>query len=349
MSSQSERHFLIIAGDIGGTKTQLAVFSSGSDIRRALVEKTYASGQFPNLHTLASVFLDDKTVSAIVHSTGLKIEKAVFGAAGPVVRGRVNLTNLDWDILDEDDLARRLNISRVKILNDIEAAGYGILVLTPADLFALHPGQPSPKHNMAMLAPGTGLGEGFLTPDSSGRYIAHGTEGGHTDFAPNSLLEIDLLKYLFKRFEHVSYERIGSGIGLLNIYRFLRDEKIYDEPAWLNAAIAESDDPNPVIVHHGQDTDPACEICLKTLTLFTSILGAEAGNLALKTKAAGGVFLTGGIPPRILPTLQKGAFMKAFLDKGRMADVLSRIPVHVVLKKNIALVGAANYGREYLD
>jgi glucokinase len=217
--------------------------------------------------------------------------------------------------------------------------------LEAADLHTLNEGQPAPGGVIAVIAPGTGLGEAFLTWDGS-RYRAHASEGGHTDFAPTNALEAGLLRYLLGRFEHVSYERVCSGRGLPNIYAYLKDSGYAEEPPWLAEQLASVEDPNPIIVNAALYGERPCELCVAMLNTFVSILGTEAGNLALKVLATGGVYLGGGIPPRILPALEQEEFIEAFRRKGRMSDLLARVPVHVILNPKVALLGAACHGLE---
>ncbi len=235
----------------------------------------------------------------------------------------------------------------MRLINDLEALAHAVTILKPSDLRPLNKGKPLDGGAMAVIAPGTGLGESFLTtdgPDPESRYRAHPSEGGHAAFAPRNPLEYDLLRHLHKRFPHVSYERICSGQGIHDIYAFLKKTGRGAEPAWLAREIEAADDPAPVIVNAAVRTIPPCRLCLKTLNVFTSILGAEAGNLALKVMATKGIFLGGGIPPAILPVLKDGPFLGAFRKKGRMADLLSRVPVHVIMNPRAALLGAAAYG-----
>jgi glucokinase len=281
-------------------------------------------------------------VCEFLSQVDVEVERASFGVAGPVVAGRASITNLPW-VMDEEQLQAALHLSSVRLLNDLAAIAHAVPFLESADLHTLNEGQPAPDGNIAVVAPGTGLGEAFLTWDGS-RYRPHASEGGHADFAPTNPLEIELLRYLHDRFEHVSYERVCSGRGLPNIYAFLKDSGYADEPAWLAEELAAADDPTPVIVNTALARE--CELCVATLDTFVSILGAEAGNLALKVLASGGVYLGGGIPPRILPALEQGPFMQAFRNKGRMSDLLVRFPVHVILNPKVALLGAACHGLE---
>jgi glucokinase len=233
----------------------------------------------------------------------------------------------------------------VRLLNDLQAIGYGVPSLGADDLHTLNEGQPVQGGAVAIIAPGTGLGEAFLTWDGR-RYESHPTEGGHADFAPTDNLQAGLLQYLLERYDHVSYERVCSGLGLPNIYAYLKDSGHAEEPAWLAEELAKVEDPTPVIVNTALSRDRSCELCKATLDTLVSILGAEAGNLALKVLATGGVYLGGGIPPRILPALQSGAFMEAFRAKGRFRELMSRLPVHVILNPKVGLLGAARAGFE---
>ena len=326
---------MLLAGDIGGTKTNLAIFSPEAGLRAPLAEATFPSTDYPSLEALVREFLAQ---------LDLKPEGASFGVSGPVVAGRVTITNLPW-VIDETQLQAALNLSFVHLLNDLEAIAHAVPLLEPADLHTLNEGQPTPSGNIAIIAPGTGLGEAFLTWDGS-RYRPHASEGGHTDFAPTNPLEVELLRYLQHRYEHVSYEWVCSGQGLPNIYAFLKDSGYAEEPAWLAGQLAAADDPTPVIVNMALDEEKPCELCAATLNTFVSVLGAEAGNLALKVLATGGVYLGGGIPPRILPALKHERFMEAFRHKGRLSGLLAHMPVHVILNPKVALLGAACHGLE---
>jgi glucokinase len=246
-------------------------------------------------------------------------------------------------VMTETTLSQALRGATVKLLNDLESVAYAVPHLPPADLAALNPQVAGRDGNKAIIAPGTGLGEAALFFHNQ-HYYAIPSEGGHTDFAPHTPLELDLLRYLLARFDHVSYERVCAGIGIRNIYAFLRDSHFADENPVIAAAISQAADPTPIIIQTGLAGE--CTLCQATLDTFVSILGAEAGNLALKVMATGGVYLGGGIPPRIVPKLQDGAFMTAFTRKGRFADLLSRIPVYVILNAKAALWGAAYYGLE---
>jgi glucokinase len=326
---------MLLAGDIGGTKTTLTIVSADAGPRAPLEEKTFPSAEYPSLEALVGEFLEE---------TGLSADRGCFGVAGPVVGGRASLTNLPW-VIEAGRLREQMKVSSVHLLNDLQAIANAVPILEASDLRTLNERDPDSVGNIAVVAPGTGLGEAFLTWDGSG-YRAHASEGGHADFAPNDDVELELLRDLQGRFGRVSYERICSGLGIPNIYNYLKDSGRAGVPGWLAEKIAGADDPTPVIVNAALDRDRPCEICTATLDIFVSVLGAEAGNLALKVLATGGVYLGGGIPPRIVPALEQERFMEAFTRKGRMAKLLERVPVHVILNPKAALLGAARFGLE---
>ena len=324
---------MLLAGDIGGTKTNLAIFSPEAGARAPLVQRTFSSAQYPSLEELAGEFLSQ---------VSLPVDRASFGVAGPVIDGTAKITNLPWQI-DETQLGDALHLASVSLLNDLEAIAYSIPHLQPADLHTLYAGQSTPNGTLAIVAPGTGLGEAFLVWDGT-HYLVRPSEGGHCDFAPTDELQIGLLRYLLSRQGHVSYERVCSGTGLPNIYAYLKDTGYAGEPAWLTEQLAAAGDPTPVIVDAALERADDCTLCSATLDLFVSILGAEAGNMALKVLATGGVYLGGGIPPRILPVLQGERFLEAFRGKGRFAHPLAYVPVHVILNPEVGLFGAASHG-----
>jgi glucokinase len=326
---------LLLAGDIGGTKTNLALFSLEAGPRAPLAEATFPSARYPSLEGLVREFLAQ---------VDLSVDRASFGVSGPVVGGQAEITNLPW-VLDETQLAEALGLSSVRLLNDLDAIAHAVPFLKPYDLHTLNVGQPVSGGAIAVIAPGTGLGEAFLVWDGA-RYRAQASEGGHADFAPTNSLEIGLLRYLLDRFEHVSYERVCSGRGIPNIYAYLKDSGYAEEPTWLAEQLATGDDPTPIIAKAALDEERPCELCVATLNTFVSIMGAEAGNMALKVVATGGVYLGGGIPPRILPALEKRPFMEAFQRKGRLSDLMAEMPVHVILNPKVALLGAACHGLE---
>ena len=324
---------IILAGDIGGTKTNLAVFTTESGLRAPFAEAAFPSADYPSLEVLVQEFLSRNEI---------KVDRASFGVAGPVVNGKSKITNLPW-MMDETHIEDALGIASVHLLNDLLALAYAVPFLTTNDLHALNKGRAVSGGSMAVVAPGTGLGEAYLTWDGT-TYRAYASEGGHADFAPSNALETGLLHYLLKRFEHVSYERVCSGSGLVNIYDYLKDSGYAEEPDWLADQMISAYDRTPVIVQAALDKDRPCRLCLATLEMFISILGAEAGNMALKVMATGGVYLGGGIPPRILSALKDGPFMETFGRKGRMSKLMEAFPVYVILNPKAALLGAACHG-----
>jgi len=323
---------MLLAGDIGGTKTNLAIYSAESGARKPLVEATFPSALYPSLEALVRTFLSQ---------TKLPVDRASFGVAGPVVAGQATVTNLPWN-MNEEQLRESLNLSSVHLMNDLEAIARSISYLEPAELLILSKGQPIEHGNIAIIAPGTGLGEAFLTWDDGSHYHPHTSEGGHCDFAPTNEQEIGLLIHMRKKYDHVSYERVCSGIGIPNIYTYLRDSGFAEEPLWLSEKLSKSTDYTPIIVDAALDQSSA--LCVATLNTFVEILGAEAGNMVLKVMATGGIYLGGGIPTRILPFLQSDIFMQAFLDKGRFVKLLNNVPIYVILNPGSGLLGAASYG-----
>ena len=322
---------MYLAGDIGGTKTVLALIEENNGFL-PVAEGTFPSAQYPNLEAIVRDFLGKN------HA---QVQKATFGVAGPVVDGMAQITNLPWH-LGEKKLEESLEIPEVNLINDLVAIAYGILVTGEDELICLQRGTPIEGGSIAVIAPGTGLGEAYLTHDGH-RYRAYPSEGGHVDFAPTQALEFGLLRYLRERFGHVSYERICSGSGFPNIYYYLKEMGYAEEPAWLAKKIQESNDPTPVIVNAALDKENACDLARTALQTFVSILGAETGNLALKVLATGGVYMAGGIPPKILPALTDGLFVQSFLKKGRFGDVLGKFPIWIVNNPKVGLLGSANY------
>jgi glucokinase len=275
----------------------------------------------------------------------MPIDRACFGVAGPVFAGRAEITNLPW-VISEASVQSAFGWSAVKLLNDLEAVGYAVPILEPGDIYTISPGRPVPGGNIAVLAPGTGLGETFLTYDN-GHYRAHPSEGGHVSFGPIDKQQLGLLAYMreVKGFNHVSYERVCSGgLGIPYLYAYLKDTGYAPEPEWLAERLASSADPTPVIMNAAQNLDNPSELCTATLDLFVSIMASEAGNLALKVLSTGGIYLGGGIPPRILSQLKKPSFLEILQDKGRFNDMLENMPVHVILNSKAGLLGAAAYG-----
>lgn len=328
----------LLAGDVGATKTKFAIFSTQTGLARPLDEARLTNLDYPDFVTLTQSYLG--SVEACIAGASL-------GIAGPVAGNRVQITNLPW-VIDAEKLAAAAGFEQVWLLNDLQAWANAIPILNDGDLETVVAGEPELPGTVAIAAPGTGLGEGFLTWDGSA-YQAHPTEGGHTDFGPTNPLQLELLAYMLESRAQVSYEDVCSGLGLPNIYRFLKARGYAEEPDWLRERLASAEDPNPVIVEAAQDRERESPLCRMTVEVFSDILGAEAGNLALKTLAKGGVYLGGGIPPRILPWLKDARFARAFRNKGPQEALVSRIPVKVILNGQAGLLGAAHFGLVRLE
>lgn len=338
---------MILAGDIGGTKTHLALFDWKTERVEPAREQTFASADFASFEQVLAEFLNPpaQPVRAPLEKAPsedlVPISAACFGVAGPVIENRCRTTNLPW-VVDGAELAARFKIEQVRLVNDLEAMAHGILVLKPEETHALNVGASSrSRTTMALIAAGTGLGEAILFWDGA-RYRPVPSEGGHTDYAPTSDQEIELLRYLRTNSLHVSYERVLSGPGLRAIYEFLRETK-KNEPAWVAERLRVGD-PAAVIAEIGMSGQ--ADICRQALDLLVSIYGAEAGNLALKALALDGVYLGGGIAPKLLPKLKDGTFMRAFTAKGRYKHLLSSIPVRVIMNQKTALLGGASVAAE---
>jgi glucokinase len=320
---------VVLAGDIGGTKTNLGLFRIGKTRPLASVIETYSSREAPNLEYIVERFLQKREVA---------ISGACFGVAGPVIRGRSKTTNLPWDV-SEVRIRNRFKWSHVSLINDLAATAHAVALLNSRELFSLNKAKARKGQNLALVAPGTGLGEAILIC-RDGKYIAVASEGGHVDFSPNNETEVELWRYLHKRFGHVSIERVLSGPGLVNIYSWFKDSGRYQEPDWL-ARDTEEMDPARVITKVA--LDGRHPLCVESLNMFVSILGAVAGNLALTAMTTGGVYLGGGISPKVLPKLKENIFMQAFTNKGRFRKFLEKIPVKVILNDQAALLGAAHF------
>ena len=325
---------MLIAGDIGGTKTDLAIYSIESGPHAPLAQAQFHSADYHSLQAMVSEFLAQVKVP---------VAYASFDVAGPVIDGHVKTTNLPW-VMDEISLAKDLHLKSVHLMNDLEAVARAVPVLRAIDLVTLNEGQPVSKGAIAVIAPGTGLGESFLTWDGS-QYQAHGSEGGHSDFAPTDERQTHLLKYLLQRFDHVAVERVCSGIGVPNIYEYLRETERIPERPEVAQLIASAKDYAKAIVEAAGDPHNPSELCRATIKMLVSILASEAGNLALKVLATGGIYLAGGVALHVLGTLKEPQFMQAFAKKGRFKDLTGRIPVHVITAR-AALVGAASFGLE---
>lgn len=327
MTTYPEGLTMVLAGDIGGTKTNLGLFLKGK--RRPLPKaiETYPSRKALNLEQIIEQFLAKHPVS---------ISSACLGIAGPVENGRCKTTNLPWTV-SERKIKNRFGWDKVRLINDLAATAWAVPVLTEREFFALNRQRPARGGNLGLIAPGTGLGMALLV-SKDGQYVPVPSEGGHSDFAPQSEAELALWLYLSQRVGHVSVERVLSGPGLFIIYCWLKYTGQGEEPTWLAEKISEND-PSRVIAEAALvDEQP---LCVKTLDLFVSIFGAAAGNLALTGLTTGGVYLGGGIPPKILPKLKEDIFMKAFTNKGRFRELLRQIPVRVIMNDKAALLGAA--------
>ncbi len=321
---------MILAGDIGGTKVNLGLFEVNGRQLKLVREGTRPSKAYARLQDLVKEFL--------VEVKEPKIERACFGVAGPVRKGVVKATNLSWKV-EAGEISEELNLGPVSMINDLEANGYGLAELPPEDLHTINKGEHDASGNAAMISAGTGLGEAGLFWDGK-QFRPFACEGGHSDFAPLNKLDAELFAYLNDKFGHVSWEKVLSGQGLYNIYQFLRDTKRGEEPASLAGAIAQGD-PGAVISQAAlQGTSSRC---VQALAMFVTYYGAEAGNLALKLMSTGGVYIGGGIAPKILPLMENGKFTDAFFSKGRMRSLLESMPVRVILNPKTALLGAAHY------
>jgi glucokinase len=319
---------MILAGDVGGTKVHLALYEFVDGKLECTRDERFPAKNYSGLEEIVKEF-----------AGAAKITAACFGVPGPVRDGRLRLTNLPWT-LDSRELSASLNINHVFLINDLEANGYGVAELSPDQIYTLSEGDPSQLGNRALIAAGTGLGEAMLIWNGRS-HTPHPSEGGHKDYAPRNEDEIDLLRFLKQKYNgRISFERVVSGQGLTNIYEFLREVRGLDEPVWLAERIA-AEDPNAVITELALAAKS--EICEKALDMFVSAYGAEAGNLALTLLSVGGVYVGGGIAPRILEKLKDGTFIKAFTNKGRLSQLLINMPVRVILESRAALLGAAAY------
>lgn len=318
---------LALAGDIGGTKTNIGLFFAEKDRPVLKVIETFSSPSVPDFDYIIQKFLK-------IHPVPVK--HACFGIAGPVINGVSRTTNLPWNV-SEVRIKKQFDFHHVKIVNDLTATAMAIPLLRKDELFSLNQAGSIKDQNLALIAAGTGLGISMLMCQK-GRYLPISSEGGHADFAPNSISEAELWGYLHRHYGHVSIERVISGPGLVNIYNWLKESGRLNEPDWLKRKLKETDPAKAITDAALADDDP---VCVEALNMFVSILGAVAGNLALINMSMAGVYLGGGIAPKILSKLQEGIFMDAFLNKGRFKTVLEQIPVKVILNDKAALIGAA--------
>ena len=319
---------MILAGDIGGTKTLLGLFTAEQGGTKPIRQRSFPSQQYTSLEQIITEFLAEGTDRPTA---------GAFAVAGPVMQGTARITNLPW-FIDSGAIRSQFDLQYVHLLNDVQGTAAAVPYLGPEHLSTLRTGKVDPTGAIVVIAPGTGLGEAFLTWNGH-RYVAQPTEGGHSSFAPGSPDEVQLLYYLYPRFGHISYERVCSGIGIPNLYDFQRFTNRYDEPDWLKTQLAAVTDTTPIIVNTALNRQ--ADICSATLDLFVRILASEVGNMALNVLATGGVFLGGGIPPRILARLQQPDFVEATTQKGRFKRLLESIPLHVILDPQVTLHGAA--------
>jgi glucokinase len=321
---------MILAGEVGATRTRLAAFESEGNRLQCITEKIYMSQEYEGLPQIIGHF---------IHTEGIPVHSACFGVAGPVREGRSKISNLAWTI-DSRELAKQLKLNQVGLLNDLEAYAYGIDALDSKDFVTLSEGAVEAEGNRAVISARTGLGVAGLYWDGY-RHHPFACEGGHADFCPRNDLEIELLKYLLKKYGHVSCERILSGPGIKNIYDFLRDTGKAEEPDWLRKQMSEAHDPPARISQLAQHREAT--ICEETMSIFVSVYGAETGNCALHFLSTGGIFIGGSIAARNLAQMQHPIFMQSFLDKGRMEPLLKDIPVKIVLNDDSGIIGAARY------
>ncbi|MGZ8541945.1 MAG: glucokinase [Chitinophagaceae bacterium] len=318
---------VVLAGDVGATKTHLSLIKFDGENYAILKEQKYKSSDYQNIIDLVDSFFKDIILP----------DSICLGVAGPVLDGHVKLSNINWEI-NKDELSDHFRVKKVQLINDLEATAYGLAMLTEKDLAVIHRGDETPVGNAAVIAPGTGLGEAGLYWDGN-IYHPFATEGGHCDFASRNEFDFELYTFLQKKFDHVSWERLVCGPGIVNIYQFLRDEKKRKEPEWLKEKMKNAD-AAAVISQHVDQSD----ICKETMRLFIRYLAHGSANLVIKLKATGGLFIGGGIVPQIIPLLQNNAFYSSFCQSGRLNYLLEKVPVKVILNTKAALLGAAWYG-----
>lgn len=325
---------VILAGDVGGTKSHLALLEPGGKAFRLIRDARYPSNNYASLNAIIREFLGPSPPVLLA---------AGFGVPGPVKEGRVRPTNLNWGV-DGGEIGREFGIPQVRVLNDLAANAHGIAELKPSDFAVIHPGAKGASGNRCVVSPGTGLGEAGLFWNGK-KYLVWACEGGHADFAPRTELDFEMVRHFRKQFDHVSCERVISGMGLENIYKFLRDTDRGEELPEVAEAM-KNNSAGAVISKYADNG--RCPMCAQTLEIFVACLGVEAGNMALKSMATGGVYLGGGIPAKILPRLKSVHFINAFTSKGRMGPMMEAIPVKVILNENAALLGAARQAVEAL-
>lgn len=323
------KNTLVLAGDIGATKTNLALFKVEGDNVISLQETQYRSRHYKNIIGLTNTFIKNSLLP----------DSICFGVAGPVLNGRAKLSNIEWEI-DSNELSRYFGVKNVQLINDLEATSYGLAILNEKDIRLIHKGNGQPVGNVAVIAPGTGLGEAGLFWDGN-YYYPFATEGGHSDFAPRNEFDFELYNFLHHKFGHVSWERLVSGPGIVNIYEFLREVKKREEPNWLKEKFKDADISAVISMHVMQS-----EICKETMQLFICYLAYESANLVLKLKATGGLFIGGGIAPQIVSLFEDNQFYAAFCQSGRLNYLLKSVHVKIILNSKTALLGAGYYGTQ---
>ena len=321
------KNTLVLAGDIGATKTNLALFKVEGDNVASLQEAQYKSQEYKNIIELTDTFIKNIPLP----------DSICFGVAGPVLNGHAKLSNIMWEI-DSNELSMHFGVKNIQLINDLEATAYGLAMLDEKDVTVIHKGNDDTVGNVAVIAPGTGLGEAGLFWDGN-YYYPFATEGGHSDFAPRNEFDFEFYNFLKKKFGHVSWERLVCGPGIVNIYDFLRDEKKREEPGWLKEKFKDGD-VSAVISRHVIQS----QICKETMQLFIRYLAYESANLVLKLKATGGLFIGGGIAPQIVSLFEDNLFYSSFCQSGRLNYLLERLPVKIILNTKTALLGAAYYG-----
>lgn len=336
MAPTQNKRFLL-AGDIGATNTRLALVEVGGDERLPVRIANFKGEDYPGLVPIIHEFLGDEERAVVAAS---------IGAAGPVVENKIKLTNIPW-VVDSQELTNAFGWGHAWLLNDLQAIANSVPLLSSDELHTLKAGTAQPKGSIAVIAPGTGLGVGYLTW-AAGRYHPHATEGGHADFAPANAQQDELLRFMRRTRSQVAVEHICAGVGLPNVYDFLVSTGRFELPAWLGGEMERSGDKTRVIVEAAIRAQPGSEICQEAMHIFIDVLAAEAGSLALVFGATGGVYIGGGIPPRILDMFQRYNFIETFAAKTGYEYYLERFPVHVILKTDAGLLGAAHYGNQQL-